>query len=189
MNCKKCGQEVDKKAVICPGCGCKIKKPFYKKWWFWTIIVVVVIVAVSSGGNDDATSAIDGETPVVETESAVTGVVLTDKADEIVYEEVDLQTMFDDLEANAMKAENNYMKKYIEFECKIASFDSDGSYISVEPVNASEWNFKTAMCYIKNDTQKTFLIEKNVGDRIKVKGKVKSIGEILGYSIDISEVY
>lgn len=183
MICKKCGKEIDKKAVVCTGCGCKVKKPFYKKWWFWCLVVVVVIAVVSSSGNSD-------EAPITGDEVAATGgETVSDKTEEIQYELVDLQTMFDDLDANAMKAENNYKKKYVEFECKIKSFDSDGTYISVEPVNASEWNFITAMCYIKNDTQRSFLIEKNVGDRIKVKGKVKSIGEILGYSIDINEVY
>ena len=100
-----------------------------------------------------------------------------------------LYKMFDDLDANAMKAESTYNNKYVEFSCKIANFDSSGKYIGVEPVNASEWNFITAICYIKNDNQKSFLIEKNVGDVITIKGKVKSIGELLGYSLDIKEVY
>lgn len=113
----------------------------------------------------------------------------SETATEVVYEAVDLQTMFDALDENAMKAENAYQKKAIEFSCQIATFDSDGSYISVEPVGAGEWNFTTAMCYIKNDTQKEYLMEKNVGDTITIKGKVKSIGEIMGYSIDIDEVY
>ena len=112
----------------------------------------------------------------------------TDSAVEIVYEYVDLQTMFDDLDANAMKAEKLYQKKYVEFECKISSFDSDGSYISVEPVGADDWNFTTAMCYIKNDTQRDFLMEKSIGDIVIIKGKVKSIGEIMGYSVDIKEI-
>lgn len=177
MKCKKCGQEVDKKAVICPGCGCKIKKPVFKKWWFWAVVVVIVIVAVSGGG---------------ETNKATTqkeAVTEQNKQEQKNYEAVDLQSMFDDLEANAMKAESKYENKYVEFGGKIKSFDSDGSYISVEPVNASVWNFTTAMCYIKNDTQKTFLIEKNVGDIITIRGKVTSIGEILGYSVNIDEVY
>lgn len=100
-----------------------------------------------------------------------------------------MQKMFDDLDENAMKAENLYEKKYVEFTCKIKSFDSDGSYISVEPVNASEWNFASAMCYIKNEAQKEFLIQKSVGDTITIKGQVKSIGEVMGYSVDISEAY
>jgi len=97
--------------------------------------------------------------------------------------------MFDELESNAMKAENSYKDKYVEFECKIKSFDSDGAYVSVEPKNASEWNFSSAICYIKSDTQKEFLLQKNVGDAISIKGRINSIGEIIGYSLDIKEVY
>lgn len=172
MNCKNCGQEIDKKAVVCTGCGCKIKKPFYKKWWFWLIVVVVIaITGSSSGGSDNSTNTTNKQAEV------------------ITYEVVDLQAMFDELDGNAMKAESAYQDKYIEFQCKIANFDSDGRYIGVEPVNASEWNFSTAMCYIKDDAQKSFLIEKNVGDTITIKGQVKEIGEVLGYSIDIKEVY
>lgn len=176
MNCKKCGQEVDKKAVVCPGCGCKITKPIFKKWWFWVLVVIVAgIIGSAGGGSDEKTSDAKKEaTSSVE--------------EEILYETVDLQTMFDDLDANAMKAEKNYQNKNIEFECKIKNFDSDGSYIGVEPVGASKWNLIVAMCYIKNDAQEDFLIEKNVGDIITIKGKIKSIGEVLGYAIDIAEV-
>ena len=175
MNCKKCGKEIDKKAVVCPGCGCKIKKPIFKKWWFWVIVLIVVVAAMSSGGSNDATPVSNDVTQ-------------KQQSAEVVYEIVDLQTMFDDLDSNAMKAENNYKNKNIEVVCKISSFDSDGAYISVEPQNASEWNLITATCYIKNDSQKEILINKNVGDKITIKGKVKSIGEVLGYSIDIAEV-
>ncbi len=174
MKCKKCGQEVDKKAVVCTQCGCKIKKPIYKKWWFWLLIIVVIGVIGSSGNNETSTG---GDTNTVQNQA------------EIVYESVDLQTMYDELKSNAMKAENNYKNKYVEVKCKIKSFDSDGSYIAVEPVNASEWNFESSNCYIKNEAQKTFLLEQNVGDTVTIKGKIKSVGEILGYGIDIAEVY
>lgn len=176
MKCKKCGQEVDKKAVVCTGCGCKIVKPIYKRWWFWAIIIIVCLVIGSSAGNNESTT-------VNETATS------TEVSEEILYEVVDLQVLFDELDANAMKAESNYQNKNVEFECKISNFDSDGAYISVEPVNASEWNFITSNCYIKNDVQKAFLLEKNVGDTVTIKGKIKSIGEFLGYSIDIAEVY
>ncbi len=96
--------------------------------------------------------------------------------------------MFEDLKSNAMKAESNYQDKYVEFSAKIKTFDSDGKYISVEPTNADEWNFETATCNIKDDAQKNLLIEKNAGDVVTIKGKVTSIGEVLGYSIEIIEV-
>ena len=172
MKCKNCSQEIDKKAVVCPGCGCKVKKPIYKKWWFWAIIAVVIIAVGSSAGNEPATSDTN------------TGKV----AEEIVYEVANLQTMFDELHGNALKAEKTYNNKYVEVTGKISNFDSDGSYINIEAVNANEWNLDTAMCYIKNDDQLNFLLEKNVGDIVTIKGKIKSVGEVLGYSIDINEV-
>ena len=81
-----------------------------------------------------------------------------------------------------------YQNKYIQITCKIANFDSDGKYISVEPVGADEGNFNTAMCYIKNEAQLSFLLEKSVGDTITIKCKVKSVGEVLGYAFDMNEV-
>ena len=190
MNCKKCNGEIDKKAVVCVHCGCKIKKPIYKKWWFWVLIAVIAIIGGASGGNNTETVSIPKEETVVDNSIQENVKYNTsEEKEEIVYEVVDLQTMFDDLSENAMKAESQYQKKYVEFQCKISNFDSDGKYISVKALNASEWDFTNAMCYIKNDTQKEFLIQKNVGDSITVKGQVKSIGEVLGYSIDIKEVY
>ena len=175
MHCKNCGKEIDKKAVVCTGCGCKIKKPAYKRWWFW--VVVLIILAIIGSTSED------NETPSNSTAP------LSKRVEEVVYEVVDLQTMFDDLDENAMKAEKTYQKKYVEFECKITSFDSAGDYIDVEPVNASEWNFTTATCYIKNNAQKEVLMQKSVGDSVTIKGKIKSIGEFWGYSIDIKEIY
>ena len=148
------------------------------------VFVVMIVGSATSGSSEEAAGG-SGNADSNVTQQDITNATQQN----VIYEAVELQTMFDELEANAMKAEKNYQGKLVEFKCKISSFDSDGSYISVEPVNASEWNFTTAMCYIKNDTQKDFLLNKNVGDEITIKGKIKSIGEILGYSIDIKEVH
>jgi RecJ-like exonuclease len=149
----------------------KTKKPIYKKWWFWAIVIVaIVIISASAGGSETDDSGSTG------TNSSVT------------YETVDLQTMLDDLESNALKAEKTYMNKYVEVVGKIVTFDSDGSYISIEPTNADEWNFDTVTCKIKNDAQLDFLLEKSVGDKVTVKGKITQVGEILGYTIKIEEI-
>jgi hypothetical protein len=58
-------------------------------------------------------------------------------------------------------------------------------FFSIEPVNASEWNFETVMCYVKNKDQLNFLLEKSKGDQVTIKGKVISVGEVLGYSLKI----
>ena len=180
--CNNCGKEIDDKAVVCVNCGSEVKqkKPFYKKWWFW-LIIVVAVVAIGSGSGDS-------ETP----SPSLSGTETTEqtKATEptIVYEVVDLQTMIDDLEQNAMRAEAQYQNKYIEVTGKISNFDSDGKYISIEPVTADMWNFTTVMCYIKNDAQRDVLFEKSEGDMVTIKGKIKSIGEVLGYQIDIAQI-
>ena len=151
----------------------------FKKWWFW-VIVVLVIAVIGSGMESDTDETPDTvDTTVAETSNA---------ANVVNYEVVDLQQMMDELDTNALKAEKTYQGMYVQITCKIANFDSDGKYISVEPVDADEWNFKTALCYIKNDEQLNFLLEKAVGDTITIKGKVKSIGEVIGYAFDIDEI-
>jgi hypothetical protein len=107
---------------------------------------------------------------------------------QIQYEKVNLQGMLDELDANAMRAEEKYQDKHIEITGKIRSFDSDGKYISIVPCEASDWSINTVKCNLTDQTHKTFLLEKSVGDVVTVKGKVFSIGEVLGYSVKIAEI-
>ena len=67
--CKACGQEIAKSAKVCPHCGAKNKKPFFKKWWFWAIIVILIASLGTSGGDAD------NESVAVNNESASTGAV------------------------------------------------------------------------------------------------------------------
>lgn len=60
--CKNCGQTIDRKAVICPACGVKIKKPLLKKWWFWIVVIFIIITAIGMSENTDNTI----NTPTVE---------------------------------------------------------------------------------------------------------------------------
>ncbi len=187
--CQKCGNEMDDKAILCVNCGTPVKqqKQFYKKWWFWVIIALVIIIGASSSGgeeNKDKTNSSSSQTTV----SSASEKKETSSKEKIVYEKTSLKDMMDLLEENALKAEKTYQNKYVQISGKIKNFDSDGKYISIEPVNADDWNFETATCNIENDKQRDFLLEKKVGDKITVKGEVISIGELLGYTIDIDEV-
>lgn len=179
MICKNCGKEIDNKAAVCVNCGAAVKqkKSIFKKWWFWLIVIIVIAIVGSASGDSETTG-----------ETTNSGDATSATQETITYEKFDLKTMFDDLKGNAMKAEEKYQNKYVEITGNITNFDSDGSYISIEPVNADEWNFDTAMCYIKTEEQKKILMEKSIGDQVTIKGKVKSIGEVLGYSFDIKEV-
>lgn len=107
---------------------------------------------------------------------------------QIQYEKVDLQVMLDELDANALRAEETYQDKYVEITGKITVFDSDGKYIAIEPIEATAWSIDSVHCSLTDPTHKAFLLEKNVGDVVTIKGKVISIGEIQGYSVKIAEI-
>ena len=159
-----------------------MKKPIYKRWWFWVIIGVVIVAIIGSSSEDTNDVPIDNSGTIsINDGSPNQGNSQNSKT----YQQVDLQTMLDELEENALRAETKYQNAYVEITGKIAIIDSDGSYITIEPLTADEWNFDTVRCYIKNDTQRNFIIEKSVGDTVTIKGKVFSIGEVLGYSLNI----
>lgn len=105
---------------------------------------------------------------------------------QIQYEKVDLQAMLDELDTNALRAEETYQDKHIEITGEIISFDSDGKYISIVPCGGSVWS-EWVHCSI-DPTHKAFLLEKAVGDVVTIKGKVISIGEIQGYSVKTAEI-
>ncbi|MBQ4155868.1 MAG: hypothetical protein IJD90_03585 [Clostridia bacterium] len=183
MFCKKCGKEIDDKAVMCPGCGCSIKpikKPILKRWWFWFIIVIVIFaVAVAGGSSDDSQTNTSSENSTT----------ISTTVKKQTYEKVDLRTMIDDLKENALKAEKTYQDKYVRINARITGFDSDGNYVSVEPVNAEQFDFTSVTCEINNDEQLNFLLEKSTGDTVVIKGQVTSVGELLGYTIVIDDVF
>lgn len=105
---------------------------------------------------------------------------------QIQYEKVNLQVMLDELETNALRAEETYQDMYVEITGEIISFDSDGKYISIVPCGGSVLS-SWVQCYI-DQSHKAFLLEKNVGDVVTIRGKVFSIGEIIGYKIDTIEI-
>lgn len=143
------------------------------------VLCLVAVLIISIGYRDELKGGSVGSDP--------TSIQPTTGA-QIQYEQVNLQDMLDELDANAMRAEEKYQDKYIEITGKIRSFDSDGEYISIVPCEASDWSINTVKCNLTDPTHKDFLIEKNVGDVVTIRGKVFSIGEVLGYSVKIAEI-
>lgn len=174
VKCKNCGEEIVAKAAVCPKCGVKNKKPFFKSVWFILIALVVVIAVISSvGGNSDTNP------------SSVNNTVSPNE--EIVYTEYTVSQLVKDLEANALKAENTYNNKYVKISGKLSTIDSDGSYISLSSTD-NPFSFTTVQCYIQNDEQLNKVMELNIDDNVVLSGKITSVGEILGYSLDIDSI-
>jgi len=173
--CKNCNAEIDSKAVLCPSCGVKVKKPFYKKWWFIIFAAIIVIAVISSSGGNNNTSNSDDS--------------VTKQSDkkEIEYTEYSVAQMISDLEENALKAENTYKNKYVKITGELTNIDSGGKYISLYADNDS-FSLHSVQCYIKSDEQKNAVMNMSIGDTITVKGKVTDIGEILGYQLNIDSI-
>ena len=47
----------NERAMQCPSCGAKQKKPIYKRVWFWILVVIVVMIAGSSSGKEKQSAA------------------------------------------------------------------------------------------------------------------------------------
>ena len=65
--------------------------------------------------------------------------------------------------------------------------DSDGKYISIVD-SEDEWALLGVQCYIKNDEQKQAVMDMSIGDEIVVKGKITNVGEVMSYTLDMTEV-
>lgn len=107
--------------------------------------------------------------------------------EEIEYTSYSVADMIADLNANALNASQKYKDQYVEITGKLRNIDSDGKYISLDPDN-EDFNLIGIQCYIKDDTQKNKVSGMTIGDPVTLKGKVTSVGEVLGYSLDIAEI-
>lgn len=51
--CKNCNMAIPQKAKVCPTCGVKNKKPFYKRAWFIIFsLLLAFVILITIGGND-----------------------------------------------------------------------------------------------------------------------------------------
>lgn len=46
--CRNCNAQIAKNAKVCPACGVKNKKPFYKRVWFILLVIILAIGTISS---------------------------------------------------------------------------------------------------------------------------------------------
>ena len=57
-----------------------------------------------------------------------------------------------------------------------------------EEITYTAVTVEDVQCYIKNDDQMDIIKTMATGDEIVVKGKVTSVGEVIGYAMDIDEL-
>jgi len=146
---------------------------------FLLIIIIIIIIFNYFGKvNNSQTSDESINTSIDESSN-----IPFDESERIT---VDIDTLFEDLDNNAMVAEEKYNNARIKLTGKIKSFDSDGKYFSIGSPDNS-YMFSSILCDITED-QKSELMKFSKGDLITLKGTITSIGEIIGYSLDVEEI-
>ena len=174
--CDSCGAGIATLAKTCPQCGAKVKRPITKKWWFW--VVVVVIIAAIVGGTSGSKS---GDKPAPDEPMT--------PQQPISYTHYNVTELFDALKNNAMKAQSDFKDQYVEIEGYLDVVDSDGKYIGVGAApNDYNYILQNVQCYIKDDTQKQQIMEIGTESPITVRGKIISVGEVLGFSMNIDSI-
>ena len=183
--CKTCGAEIASNAKACPKCGAKNRKPIYKKWWFYALIVIILIGVIGGSKSDPVSSSSnENNSPSVTTKAQVNAT-----PEPITYTHYNVTELFDDLNANAMKAQSTYKGQYVEIEGYLGTIDSNGKYIGLSAGDKNlDYLFQEVQCYIKTDEQKNAILEMKKGDSLIVRGKIFSVGEVLGYSLNIDSI-
>lgn len=155
------------------------------------MILVLAAIGSASGGNSDnsETTTTSQSSSTNETQNSTPEVkeVETESEPEIEYTAVDVDTMMDDLQSNAMKAEDTYNDKYLEITGRLALIDSDGKYISVFS-QSDEFAILGVQCFIKDEDAKAKVMDMSIGDTVTLKVHIKEVGEVMAYVADIIEI-
>ena len=175
--CKHCKMDIPKDAKICPHCR-KKQKSGILKWVVLILIIGVVIGAVT--GEDKSVDSTAKQTEATTSDSQKQG------SESIEYTSVSVNDMMTALNDNAMGASDKYKGKYLEITGKLTNIDAAGKYINL--MADGDFEIIGVQCYIKNDDQKAKISSLTKGDTVTLKGKCTDVGEVLGYSFDITEI-
>ena len=185
--CKHCGAKIAASAKVCPQCGGKNKKPLYKRPWFIAVIAIIIIGAIGSTGEDKTSNEAGKNDTQVTTSENTNNTQPESETPEIAYTAYAVSELMDDLNGNALKAADKYKDQYVELTGRLDVIDSNGVYISIVPIE-DEFAILGVQCYIKSEDQKSAVMDMSIGDTLVVKGKIKDVGEVMGYSLDIDEM-
>lgn len=175
--CKHCKMDIPKDAKICPHCR-KKQKSGILKWVVLILIIGVVIGAVT--GEDKSADSTTKQTEATASDSQ------KQESESIEYTSVSVNDMMTALNDNAMGASDKYKGKYLEITGKLTNIDAAGKYINL--MADGDFEIIGVQCYIKNDDQKAKISSLTKGDTVTLKGKCTDVGEVLGYSFDITEI-
>lgn len=126
------------------------------------------------------------ETETQTTEVSSVEETTTEQSTEIEYQSVDVEQLIQELENNALKASQNYRGKNVAVYGRLSNIDSDGAYFNVSGDSLSLYSVQ---CYVKkNKTILDTLSNLSIDTYVTVYGKITDVGEIMGYSLDVTKL-
>ena len=156
------------------------------------IIGIVCIVSFIATGalapkSDNKTTSTPA-TPQASSQSAKPTEQAKPKQEKTVdYAEADIDVLINDVKNNAAKANKNYKGKNVKIiGGRVSNIESEGRYIVIE--GSDQFSLLHVQCYPQNKDVKAAMIELNKDQTVTVYGKIKDVGEIMGYSLDLVKI-
>ncbi len=192
--CKHCATEIPMQAKVCPNCRKK------QNGGCLTIVLIIIgiiiafnififiisgVLAMLGVTTNDLDKAIDNIDNAMVSEGIIEPTTTTEKEVKKPIE-VDITTMFEELDENALNAKDKYENQYIKVSGKVFTIDSDGKYFSIIEPNKSV-SFDSIR--IRPTRENKDLLKTLKSDNIiTVIGTIKSVGEISGYSMTLDKI-
>jgi hypothetical protein len=121
---------------------------------------------------------LDGNTP--------TTAVTTIKSDDDGPVFIEVETLVEDLEENALKASKLYDNAYVTLKGSVANIDAQGDYFTLEPANGT-FTMTNVMCKISSEFIDQ-VSELNTDQVVMVTGTITDVGEIFGYTLKVESI-
>jgi len=100
------------------------------------------------------------------------------------YQTVEISKMMSDLRENVALASQHYTGMYVSLSGRLDRVDEKGKYFTIDvgdPV-------KSIYCSIKDNQQWNTVGRKSMGGTVYVRGKIRTVGALMGYAIDVDTV-
>ena len=125
-----------------------------------------------------------------QTEAVVSEDNLTEPTTSREYVQCTATELFDLLENNALKAKSTYEGAYVEISGYVTNIDASGKYISIGARSDNyDYFLDSIQCFIKDEATLEKVMDLSTDSYITIKGKITSVGEFLGYSMNIESIY
>jgi hypothetical protein len=152
----------------------KASRPWFKKKRFWALGILGLLVISSAVGGGNTSSNSNSETSASSSENSAPEPAL----------KVSAKTLLDTLESNALSAKTQYKDKRVQITGTLSNIDASGKYFSLD---AGEITFINIQVFIDEEFLST-VSGFSKGQQVTVTGKIKDVGELLGYQVDAESI-